>query len=109
MEIKEYEASVKKSLESTDRKTIPFPKMGIEHIHNKIVAQMDFSIKANQLRDELRSVSEDGHTPSREEIESLKAKLGDVLWYLTTLSLMHGLSLEDVVESNLNKLRGNNE
>lgn len=36
---------------------------------------------------------------------SIKAELGDVLWYLTQLATELGLSLEDIASSNLQKLR----
>ena len=36
---------------------------------------------------------------------SIKAELGDVLWYLTQVATELGLSLEDIASSNLQKLR----
>lgn len=106
MEITEYELSV---IESFSEGTLPFPERGNDHFHNKVVTQVNLNIKAIELQDELGRISEDSHQPSLEEIESLKERMGDVLWHITALSLMYGFSLEDVVESNSSKLRGNNE
>lgn len=41
---------------------------------------------------------------SPETKEALKGELGDVLWYLTQICTNLGFSLEDVAESNLDKL-----
>jgi len=37
--------------------------------------------------------------------EDLKKELGDVLWYLSALSTDLGISLDDVAETNYNKLK----
>jgi NTP pyrophosphatase (non-canonical NTP hydrolase) len=39
-----------------------------------------------------------------ETIEALKGELGDILWYWTQICTNLGLSIEDVAESNLDKL-----
>jgi NTP pyrophosphatase (non-canonical NTP hydrolase) len=41
---------------------------------------------------------------SKEDKEALKGELGDVLWYFTQICTELGLKLEDVAESNLDKL-----
>ncbi|OGY56975.1 MAG: hypothetical protein A2119_01155 [Candidatus Colwellbacteria bacterium GWA2_46_10] len=41
---------------------------------------------------------------SDEDREEIKKELGDVLWYLSRLSAEMGLSLEDVAQSNIEKL-----
>ena len=38
-------------------------------------------------------------------VEDLKKELGDVLWYLAAIASDLGLNLDDVAESNLQKLR----
>jgi NTP pyrophosphatase (non-canonical NTP hydrolase) len=39
------------------------------------------------------------------DIEGLKKELGDVLWYVAAIADRVGISLEDVAEANLEKLR----
>jgi len=41
---------------------------------------------------------------SKEDKEALKGELGDVLWYFTQVCTELGFKLEDVAESNLDKL-----
>ena len=39
-----------------------------------------------------------------EEKESIKKELGDVMWYITAMANELGLSLEEIMEANYNKL-----
>ncbi len=41
---------------------------------------------------------------SKEQIEDMKKELGDVLWYVATISDYLGLSFNDVAELNIEKL-----
>ncbi len=41
---------------------------------------------------------------SEQDREALKSELGDVLWYLTQICTNLGITLEEVAESNLDKL-----
>lgn len=38
----------------------------------------------------------------------LKSELGDVLWYLTALCVLHGTSLDEIYQLNCKKLDGRN-
>jgi NTP pyrophosphatase (non-canonical NTP hydrolase) len=38
------------------------------------------------------------------DIEKLKLELGDVLWYLADIGRRHGISLQDIAESNVAKI-----
>lgn len=39
------------------------------------------------------------------DLDSLEKELGDVLWYLSAIATSYGLSLSDIAEKNVNKLR----
>jgi len=40
------------------------------------------------------------------DTEALKDEMGDVLWYLSQIATELGISISDVAEANLNKLKG---
>lgn len=42
---------------------------------------------------------------SEEDINAIKKELGDVLWYLANISSDLGLSLDDVAQTNIDKLQ----
>ncbi len=39
------------------------------------------------------------------ELDKLKKELGDLLWYLSRLADEHGISLQDVADANIEKLK----
>lgn len=45
-----------------------------------------------------------GHGHSR-DIQALVKELGDVLWYVSDIASMHGLSLSEVAQANIEKLK----
>lgn len=47
--------------------------------------------------------------PSPEQVEVLKDELGDVLWYVASVAHELGISLQDVAQFNLDKLKKRKE
>jgi NTP pyrophosphatase (non-canonical NTP hydrolase) len=57
--------------------------------------------ESGEVADIIKKVVGHGHDLDREE---LKKELGDVLWYIASLSTELGFSLEEVAERNIDKL-----
>ena len=51
-----------------------------------------------------KSIRDKGGRLTREDKEALKKELGDVLWYIATLSMSFGFSLGKVAKDNIDKL-----
>ena len=51
-----------------------------------------------------KTIRDDGGVLTDERRDALAAELGDVLWYVAQLATEAGLDLDDVAESNLEKL-----
>ena len=51
-----------------------------------------------------KSIRDKGGRLTREDKEALKKELGDVLWYIATLSISFGFSLGKVAKDNMDKL-----
>lgn len=45
------------------------------------------------------------HNHGDVDIEKLKDELGDLLWYISTLSYYYDINLSDIMEFNINKLK----
>ena len=48
----------------------------------------------------------DCHKKRNEEMEPVIGELGDVMWYLTALCQTYGITLEEVMQHNYNKIVG---
>jgi NTP pyrophosphatase (non-canonical NTP hydrolase) len=62
---------------------------------------MGLAGEAGETIDYLKKVYFHGHELDKEK---LKLELGDVLWYVSNLALLHEISLNDVARSNIEKL-----
>jgi NTP pyrophosphatase (non-canonical NTP hydrolase) len=58
--------------------------------------------EAGEVADYMKKVLGHGHPL---DVSVLKRELGDVLWYVAALASLHGLGLEDVARTNVEKLR----
>ncbi|SRR3989344_6059779 len=87
--------------QSESSKTAKYPDVGKNFIYPVLGLTGETGEVAEKIKKILRDkegVVSDG---DRQEI---KKELGDVLWYLSRLSAELGLSLEDVAQSNIEKL-----
>ncbi len=93
MEFSEYQQK--------SRRTAIYPVIG----HAVIYPTLGLANEAGEVAGKIKKVFRDrGGEISAETRESLKAELGDVLWYLAQVSTELGLSLDDVAGYNLLKL-----
>jgi len=74
-----------------------YPAMGLAEEAGEVAGKF-----AKAIRDEAGVISE-------ERKEAIKKELGDVCWFVAELSTLMGLSLEDVMQSNIAKLTSRKE
>ncbi len=84
------------------RETAVYPDKG----NNFVYPTLGLAGEAGEVAEKIKKVLRDGNgIVSPEKKEEIKKELGDVLWYLSNLSKELGISLEDVAQNNLDKLR----
>ena len=98
MEFNEYQKETRKfAIYPGKGNNFSFPTIGLAGETGEVAEK----VKKN-IRDKNGIVDEE----SRQEV---KKELGDVLWYLSQIASEFELSLEDVVESNLEKIKSRRE
>lgn len=98
MEFSEYQEKAKET--AIYPKTEPswiYPLLGLAGESGEIFEKLK-----KVIRDDNGKISE-------EKLQLLKKELGDVLWYLSTLSTELGLKFDDVAKDNINKLASRKE
>ena len=73
----------------------------VDTILNISNLSMGLAGEAGEVVDYLKKVYFHGHEIDKEK---LKLELGDVLWYISNLSLIHGINFNDIARSNIEKL-----
>jgi len=83
------------------RETAIYPDLGSNYIY----PTLGLAGESGEVSDKIKKViRDDVGVLNAEKIQDLKKELGDVLWYVSQLSTELGLSLEDIAQSNLDKL-----
>ena len=83
------------------RATARYPDAGA----NPIYPTLGLCGEAGEVADKVKKVLRDRHGSfSSEVIADLQLELGDVLWYVAQLATELGLELEQIAQSNLDKL-----
>jgi NTP pyrophosphatase (non-canonical NTP hydrolase) len=93
MNFKEYQEQAVKTAIYGAGSVIIYPALGLANEAGEVLGKIKKVLRDN-----------DGiYTDDR--VEAIAAEIGDVLWYLAALSRDLGVSLEDVAQANITKLR----
>lgn len=66
--------------------------------------------ESGEVAEKIKKILRDKNgKPSPEDIDGLKKELGDILWYISALAGEFELSLDDIAETNINKLASRKE
>lgn len=60
--------------------------------------------EAGEVANRAKKIWKHGHPLTKLEVTTMKDELGDVLWYLTVLAESMGVTLDDIMQHNLQKL-----
>ena len=83
-------------------KTAKYPNIG----SNPIYPTLGLVGESGEVAEKVKKVIRDNNSIfDLNNKESIKNELGDVLWYISQLSLELGFTLEEVAERNLSKLK----
>src|SRR3989344_8382000 len=87
--------------QSKSSKTAKYPNIG----NNFVYPTLGLAGETGEVAEKIKKILRDKNgVVSDKDREEIKKELGDVLWYLSRLSVEMGLSLEDVAQSNIEKL-----
>ncbi|OYT36403.1 hypothetical protein B6U91_01290 [Candidatus Pacearchaeota archaeon ex4484_71] len=86
--------------------TAVYPNKG----NNVIYPMLGLGGEAGEVLEKMKKILRDFNGEiSDQKKEEMKKELGDVLWYLATISTELGLDFEDVVQTNIKKLASRKE
>jgi NTP pyrophosphatase (non-canonical NTP hydrolase) len=88
MRFDEYQEEAKKTAIYPDQYRVVYPALGLAGEAGEVAEKVKKHIRDGVLN-----------------VEELKKELGDVLWYLAAIASDLDLTLDDVAEANLQKLR----
>ena len=94
MELNTYQAESKK--------TALYPNVG----NNFIYPALGLCGEAGEVAEKIKKILRDNSSiADTERVNEIKRELGDVLWYIAQLSTELHLTLEDVAQTNIDKLQ----
>ena len=101
MTLNEYQAAAAETAFGAAKETIIYPALGLAGETGEVVEKIKklWRDKAVLMRNEVLPA----------DAELLAPELGDVLWYLSMLATNFGLTLEEVAEGNIAKLKSRQE
>ena len=86
--------------------TAIYPNKG----NNLIYPMLGLGGESGEVLEKMKKIIRDeNYKISDEKKEELKKELGDVFWYLASISTELGLELEEIIQANLNKLSSRKE
>lgn len=87
-------------------RTAEFPEVG----HKVIYPLMGLSGEVGEVSEKIKKVFRDkGGNFDEDTVHHIKKELGDVLWYLSEVSRALEINLDDVAQTNINKLSSRKE
>lgn len=86
-----------KEYQTKARQTAIYPKTE----PNWIYPMLGLCGETGEIAEKLKKVIRDGNPVDK---DALKKELGDVLWYVANLAYELGLDLEDIAQTNIDKL-----
>lgn len=95
MKLNEYQEQALDTAPQGEKYKIIYPTLGLGNEAGEVLGKVKKWVRGDD--------GEGGI--SAERTEALKGELGDVLWYLAVLAHDLGLKLEDIAESNIEKLQ----
>lgn len=82
-----------------------YPEAGKKSILSVVYTILGLTGEAGEVAEKIKkAMRDDGGVILPEKREAVKKELGDVLWYLSALAKELGISLEDVAQTNIDKL-----
>ncbi len=93
MRFDEYQEKARRTAFYPREQAVFYPALGL-------------SGEVGELNNKIKKGMRDNAKP---DIEGLKGELGDVLWYLSQVATDLGISLDEVAESNIEKLKSRKE
>jgi NTP pyrophosphatase (non-canonical NTP hydrolase) len=84
----------------------------IEYLKNKdfptqrlLTAAVGMSAEAGEFTEVVKKIVFQGKEPTEENLFHLKRELGDVMWYVAQACMGLGVSLDEIIEMNIDKLK----
>jgi NTP pyrophosphatase (non-canonical NTP hydrolase) len=84
----------------------------LEYLKNKdfpterlLTAAVGMSAEAGEFTEVVKKIVFQGKEPTEENLFHLKRELGDVMWYVAQACMGLGVSLDEIIEMNIDKLK----